>query len=172
MKWTTKALSPAVITSPSRKVTCVTRRPLTLVPLVLPRSIRWQSGGWFSTWKCLRERTRSCGHREFRVGRAPDRERIGAVDLVFLTGVRAQSYLENNGHFRVTSMPILKPITRSGKHLHRELNPVCQHFDSRDRHIQLLRPEGLGLRRSAPCAICLSLRRSTLPVGVIGISAT
>ena len=53
MKWTMKVLSPAVITSPSRKVTWVTRRPLTLVPLVLPRSIRWQRGGLFSTWKCF-----------------------------------------------------------------------------------------------------------------------
>ncbi len=60
-KWMVKQLPPAETTSPSRSSTRSTRRPLTLVPLVLPRSTRWQAGGKFSTWKCSRERARSWG---------------------------------------------------------------------------------------------------------------
>src|SRR5262245_42931474 len=57
--WTTNELSPAVMTSPSRSKVDSTRRPLTLVPLVLPKSSRLQWGALTSILKCSRERSRS-----------------------------------------------------------------------------------------------------------------
>ena len=57
----TKALSPALMASPSRSRTPSTRVPLTFVPLVLPRSLRKQTGGLNSIRKWFRERNPSSG---------------------------------------------------------------------------------------------------------------
>ena len=86
---TTIALSPAAIRSPSLSRARSTRRPLTFVPLVLPRSSRSQEVGLTSITKCSRESSRSSGSENGTSDDRPTANEPWASNAPFQPRVRA-----------------------------------------------------------------------------------
>ena len=152
-----------------------TRWPLTFVPLVLPRSLRKQSGGLNSIRKWFARQEPSSGTARTGLRRPPDHERLVAVEDEFLARVRAGRDAQDDAH----PLPPGRPATVPPEKLI-DQSPVLD-TDARSRGNppgktrtrSQARVHSTEARRTRSCpvrvlpcrspAISRSLRRSTLP---------